>query len=95
MKGTILFAGRTYPYPVGFYFSKIGWKTNIELTKTPPLVDETADLAQSLHYAAEKNHNIVVYQLKGFQLPDLPLKEFSFKHREVFCNMAHCLLVFH
>jgi hypothetical protein len=95
MKGTILFAGRTYPYPVGFYFAKIGWKTGFELTKTPPLNDETGDLAQSLHYAEKKNHKIVVYQLKGFQVPDLPLKKFSFKHRKVFCNLAHCLLVIH
>lgn len=95
MKGTILFAGRKYPYRFAFYFLKLGWKPSFEDRGTEPLNDVITDLAQSLQYAEKKKHNVVVYQLKGFELPDLPLKNFSFKHREVFCNMAHCLLVFH
>ena len=88
----IFFTGLSYPYYVEFYFEKLDWHPQYELSYNTDN-DELKPLSKILTEAEEKGYSVVVYHLLGGQIPQLdPM--WHYQQEKVISNDAHSLIIY-
>ncbi len=92
--GTLLFTGMKYPYYLDFYFSKLNWFPVYTIIESKDTHNEKEDILEKLAIGKEKNYTFVIYQIAGRDIPAFE-NGIGYAHKQAFCNMAHCLLVFY
>lgn len=93
-QGSLLFTGSNYPYYLDFYFYKLNWFPEYKVIDSDGNRNEKKDILEKLDYGKKENYSFVIYQLSRLDLPE-PENNIGYTHKQAFCNMAHCLLVFY
>ncbi len=89
----ILFSGMNYRYPLDFYFGKYDWHPAFDVHLVPGEPDENAALLQVLAEAEQQNYDLVLWQVRGNQIPQRSASG-RFCQLKEFRNQAHRLLLF-
>jgi hypothetical protein len=92
--GSLLFTGLYYPYYFGFYFNKLNWYPVYKVIESEENRNENRDILKMLAIGKEENYTFVIYHILGKEIPTFE-NDIGYAHKQVFCNMAHCLLVFY
>jgi hypothetical protein len=88
----ILFTGLSYPYYVEFYFEKLDWHPQYELSYNTDN-DELKPLSKTLTEAEEKGYSVVVYHLLGGQIPQAD-PTWHYQQEKIISNKAHSLIIY-
>lgn len=95
----VLFADFWRQYDAEFYFSKFHWwpKYKSLVPSPPPVIipneDDWSNIDSTLLSARNEGYDSIIYHILGSKIPELaPIIE-KYNH-QLFCNKAHCLLLF-
>ncbi|MEI7846762.1 MAG: hypothetical protein WCK35_13260 [Chloroflexota bacterium] len=96
LKGPYFITGmpRTH-YFYNFYLEHWQWSPDIKESYSNQYPDEASNLGYALNYAKEKEYRVIIYQVIGKVLPVRPPEISAYPQQQVFCNQAHCLIIFY
>jgi hypothetical protein len=90
----VVFAGLTYPYYLGFYFQRYGWRPELEVRIAPEAPAERRETLRQLAVAEGTNTVLVYHPLPGEAADGAAAVLAPFRLEHVVENAAHRLLLF-
>ena len=82
-------------YYYDFYLQHWQWSPDIKESYANQYPDEASNLGFALNYAKKKEYRVIIYQVVGKELPIRPSEISAYPQQKVFCNQAHCLIIFY